>query len=295
MYRLLSSQVIINNVVTLTFPYIENSFNLDQNALKKAYRKYLKHIQPHCPYPDNNQLFYSDITTELNFTDYFSDEEFDVKEIERKINVNEVLYKDAEDRKKVLENALSYLEKTDPMFSELFCLIMNTVFCTATKKLGGTSVNPRFIGVMCAYHDMTAEEQAVPELLIHEFTHNVLFLDELRYGHYHYEKLYDPNLYLDAVDRGVKFKFPLNRCLHSLIVSAEILLARNAYIGHAPKVTQHLTSSKILERSKNYVQIIRQNKDFNQIMTDRSRELFAICEKFYGEYQLNEMGNDILL
>ena len=55
---------------------------------------------------------------------------------------------------------------------------MNTVFSISSKRLGGTSVNPRYIGVMCAYYDMMAEKDAIPELLIHEFTHNALFLDE---------------------------------------------------------------------------------------------------------------------
>lgn len=286
MYRLFSSEAIVENVITLSLPYVQDPENLDQNNLKKAYRYYLAEIQPHCPHMESSQLFRSDSQTELDFANYFAKEEMDTTEIEKQIDVNNVLYPNAEIRRQELEKAFAQIKMTDPTFAEIFQLVMNTVFCTVTQRIGGTSVNPKFIGVMCAYHDMTAEPKAIPELMIHEFTHNTLFLDELRFGHYHYEHLNDETTYLDASDRGVKFQMPFHRCLHSLIVSAEILLARDAYIGHEPTINQHLTSEKILVRSKKYVATIANSSAYDKIMTERSRELFNTVKNFFDGYQL---------
>lgn len=287
MYYLLSPQVIVDNVVTLAAPYIKDKVCLDQQGLKKAYQEYLMQLQPHCPYRNKSQLFYSDIETERAFTDYFSDEESDVTELDAQVNLAEVMYPDPKIRQYVLEKGLAYLEEADAIFSQVFRLVMNTVFCTV-QRIGGTSVNPAYVGVMCAYYDMTAEEGVVPELLIHEFTHNALFLDELRYGHFtDYQLLKNPAAQLQAIDRGVEFSFSFKRILHSLFVGGEILSARKKYLGHEVRVNQHIPSDQILARSKKYIQDISNNQAIRSLMTDRCCELFNTLEKFYMDYRLN--------
>lgn len=279
MYRLLSPQEIVNNLVTLVSPIIKEEKNIDALVIKKAYRQFLSNLQPHCPLTQDEKLFYSDAETEKLFSDYFINEETEIKG--ERIIPDSVLYPAAIDRKKALEKSLHQLEKIDPDFSDLFHLIMNTVFCTASQKLGGSSVNPQYIGVMCAYYDMNAEEKAIPELLIHEFTHNALILDELCYGHYDYQKMAaeKAQIYVRLSDYSYNISF--HRLLHSLIVNAEILLARDAYIGHQPLITQHLPSPGIVKRAKIYISETEKNQYVQMAMTERSRMLFDICKKFY--------------
>ena len=278
MYRLLSPQEIVNNLVTLVSPIIKEE-NVDTSAIKKAYRQFLLTLQPHCPLTMNEKLFYADADTEKLFADYFENEETEIKG--ERIIPDSVLYPNAIDRKKALEKSLHQLETIDPDFSDLFHLVMNTVFCTESQRLGGSSVNPQYIGVMCAYYDMNAEEKAIPELLIHEFTHNALILDELCYGHYDYQKMAEEKaqIYVRLPDYAYNISF--HRLLHSLIVNAEILLARDAYIGHQPLITQHLPSLGIVKRAKIYIEETEKNQHAQMAMTDRSRRLFDICKKFY--------------
>lgn len=83
----------------------------------------------------------------------------------------------------------------------LFKLIMNAVSCTTGSRIGGTAVNSVFIGVMCAYLGMIADKVSVAELLIHEFTHNILFLGALRFGHYHERGfLHNTDYFVEARD-----------------------------------------------------------------------------------------------
>ena len=279
MYRLLSPQIIVDNIVTLVSPLIDWKKNINADVIKKAYRQLLSKLQPHCTRINDEQLFYSDAQTEHLFDAYFTNEATELK-VDR-VYTDDVLYPIAEKRKQALENALLQLEKTDPGFPDLFRLIINTVFCTPSKRLGGTSVNPRYIGVICAYNDMCSEEKTIPESLMHEFTHNALFLDELRYGHYDYEKMSDEKALIQIRTDTYAFPISFHRCLHSLFVNAEVLLVRDAYVGHQPLISQHLSSQEIVSRAKVYIESTEKNPDAQMVMTERSRMLFDICKKFY--------------
>jgi len=282
MYQLLSPQIIVENIVALASPYIQNKKKLDSPSLKKAYCDYLQSIQPYCPLIHNNQLFYSDSETENLFSDYFSDSEIDMAEIYEKINLDAVMYPIANDRLNILKKSFSHIEKIDPTFCDVFRLVMNTVFCTVTKNLGGTSVNPKYIGVMCAHHDMQSEEDVIPELFTHEFTHNAILIDEHRYGHYkNYESLKDPETYIDATDRGMHFKLPLNRILHSMLVAVEIIKLRDAFIGHQPRINQHVVTDQLIARDKKYIKTIEENKKIKNLFTDRGCYLYELVKNFY--------------
>ena len=286
MYRLFSSKQILNNVLTLASPYLKQKTALHFSTLKDAYITYLEKLQPYCPFMRNQYMFYANQETEKAFENYFVPE-YRVPEAGLSYEPEIILYADPGYRREALEVTLNDLKQRDTIFSELFSLIMNTVFCTTSHRLGGTSVNPRYVGVMCAYYDMMAEKDALPELLIHEFTHNALFLDELRHGYYtDYKKLYDPASYVNANYRGMPIKLPFDRCLHSLIVSAEIILARDTYIGHQPRISQHLSSEEIIKRAKEYIAQIKANKAIHELMKERCHEVFETCATFFLCYHL---------
>ena len=59
MYRLFSSREIINNFLVLVLPHLQQKNEINYPLLKQAYLNYLKELQPHCPYMDNNQMFHA--------------------------------------------------------------------------------------------------------------------------------------------------------------------------------------------------------------------------------------------
>jgi len=284
MYRMLSAQEIINNIVALSLPFVNNKEPLAAPDLKLAHQKFLRSLQPHCPILNPEQLFYADCESEMAFENYFIREEIEYKHPALAVNLSELLYKNPLHRKLSLEQGLEQLSIDDPVFVALFKLTMNIVFCTTSNRLGGTSVNPRFIGVMCAHQDMNAERLAIPELFIHEFTHQALFLDDLRYGHYHHELMKEPKAFCDIHYNGANYPVSLHRCLHSLIVNAEVLMARDAFIGHQPRISQHLPSCELIHRANIYLAAINDNRYALAVMKDRAMELFEKCQSVYSQY-----------
>lgn len=282
MLRISSSKDILNTYLTLIKPYLNPSENIDVKALKEAYVQFLENTQPHCPHMRNNKLFDAGMELEADFSGYFGPE-FRVPEASEAYLPDVILYPDPNKRIEALEKAWLDLKKKDSAFHDLFPLLMNTVFPVHSQRLGGTSVNPSYMGVMCAYYDMTAEEATLPELLIHEFTHNCLFLDELRYRHYQdYKKLMDPDSFVHANYRGKAIKLPFDRCFHSLVVCAEIFLVREAYVGHEKLIGPHPTTDKLIARAKSYLEQIKTNRTIQTLMTDRCQEIVARCDQIFS-------------
>lgn len=282
MYRLLSPQVIVDNVVILASHKIQSKSNINTSVIKSAYCEFLSELQPHCPYTKDARLFYADAESEQLFLPYHAYKEIEI--LREFVAPQNPLYPQAEERKAAIQKSLTTLKTIDPTFVELFHLIMNTVLCTTTDFLGGgTSVNQEFIGVMCAYYDMDSEERAIPESLIHEFTHTALFLDELRYTHYQYDKMREQQAQIPVQFGGDSYSMTFRRCLHSLFVHAEVLIARDLYIGHGSLRSQHLSSPEIIKRAKIYIDATEKNSHIPSVMTERSRMLFDVCKQFYSQ------------
>lgn len=275
---IITAEKIIETLIALTHLH-HPSQSLDLPTLKKNYLSFLKDIQPYCPRMSDDNLFHSSLQVENEFTQFFTPDSRISNEAII-YDAGTVMYPDASVRAIKLQSSLETLDETDPIFAKLFRLVMNTVFCTGPHRVGGTSVNPSFVGVMCAYYDMTAEENAIPELFIHEFTHNILFLDEFRYKHYHdIESLNHPSTFVTTTDRG---DVPFERWFHALIVYAEIIHARDKYIGHDVRVTQHEPTDILISRAKVEIVNAKKNKLLSKILTDRAIELLHSCDHFYS-------------
>lgn len=282
MYTLYSAQEIIDNVLVLANPYIDNINLLTEKSLKSAYINWLSVIQPHCPIIEKNTLVYSDKSVDARFSKYFT-KEFRVADVD--IATQEMMYPDPLDRKLAIESALSKISEYDDTLYSLLMLTMNTIFCVTDKRNGGTSVNPSYIGVMCAHYDMYAEEMAIPELLIHELAHNFLFLDEHRYGYYtSYQYLEDKKTYVDSYYNKKIIKLPFDRVLHRMVIFTEILSLRDQYLGHATMKTQHMCTEEMLEVSRWYIAQIDNNEAILSIMKPRCREIYEKIKDFLKNY-----------
>ncbi len=75
-----------------------------------------------------------------------------------------------------------------------------------------------------------------------------------------------------------------HRCLHGLFVNAEVLLARDAFIGHEKLISQHLPTAEVIKRAKIYIKAVDKNSYLKIVMTERSAFLFEKSKQFYFSY-----------
>lgn len=71
---------------------------------------------------------------------------------------------------------------------------------------------------------------------------------------------------------------PLDKVFHSIIVSLEVLLFREHYLGHPEKPFLHPPSNILLSQTKNSIRTIIENPRIENLLTERSRNLLHQCE-----------------
>ena len=278
MNSIISPQKAIENIIVLCSAPTGN--DLDELLLKKIYQDWLKKIQPHCPIiSDNTEAIVVD-NKSTDFTDYFIKEDrvtFD------QIITESLMYPDVNVRIQHVKSAIHTLHENEPIKGSLFDLIINSVLFDQGISLGGTSVNPNYIGVICIHNDMYAETAAIPELLLHELAHNMLFLDELRYQHYKdYALLKLRANMIDSPYLDKTIKLPLDRVLHRMVVFIEILEYRNKHIGHMTRRSQHSSTDIILQTTKKYIHDIESLNLHNKLLTTRGYEIYKKCCNYFS-------------
>lgn len=136
-----------------------------------------------------------------------------------------------------IERAVKTIKSFDPVLGELLCLVINRIFLGESERAGGGSssgaigcvwLNPR--------HNWT--DQDFCEFLIHEFTHQLLFIDERRFGHYpEISEVEKPENF--ARSAILNRERPLDKVVHSLVVAFEVLRFRERYFDLAHKTHLH--------------------------------------------------------
>lgn len=174
-----------------------------------------------------------------------------------------------------VKQALASIQQYEPAFYELICLVITTIFSTPSKLAGGGSTSAA-IGCIWVNLRKHWQEQDVIEFLVHETTHNLVFLDELCYKHYDYEEISKKENY--AWSAILNKPRPLDKVFHSIIVSTEVLLFRNEILSHPNNSCLHPPTDVMLEQTKYSISYIKNNPRLCSCLTARAHELLDICE-----------------
>jgi hypothetical protein len=286
MYMLFSEQKVLSDLLKILDDHLVSMEYLDKTSIKKAYLEWLFTIQPSCPRMEEPQLFYSDMKTEKSFKRFFRNDLY-------LSPVNYGLYKegfmDSRERKDALIESLSLLKEKNEGFHKLFNVVMNTVLCPVSRIVGGSSVNPRYIGVMCAHSDMSTCHSAHFELFYQEFARSIMFIDEHAGPYYlDYRKLRNPAYYVRGFYTEVPIRVPLNHAVQRLVVFCELLMVRDEITGHDIKAQGTVESVELLEMIKWYLREILDNQAVFALLSNKGREIFCQVARFASKYQLPE-------
>lgn len=155
-----------------------------------------------------------------------------------------------QDKRARVENALHEIGLYAPAYAEIFRTVVTNIVILPSEiaRAGSTS---RAIGVIWANPKLSYTTSDLMEILLHEFTHQAMFLDELRYGHYSYRDIVDRSTWAKSAILNVRR--PLDKVLHSVVVAAEILLFRQLYIGQPVTPRVHPPTSIMLRQLEDSV------------------------------------------
>ena len=154
----------------------------------------------------------------------------------------------------------------------IFDLVIHTLFFHRSRHSGGGSVSSA-PGVVWCSPRRTWSVTDMAEFLVHELTHNFLFLDERRFEHY-----VDPQLLVNkdnfAVSAVLKMPRPLDRTFHSLVVASEVLSFREEN-GEPDEPLVHPPTKELLRACRSTIADIHAVINRRSLVTPRFMEILA--------------------
>jgi hypothetical protein len=149
------------------------------------------------------------------------------------------------EKKDRLNIALEEIGFFSAEYAALFQTIITDIFILPSRVAKGGSTS-QAVGVIWANPRISYTIFDLMEILVHEFTHHAMFLDELRYGHYAYVEILKRSTWARSAILNVDR--PLDKVLHSTVVAVEVLLWRSSYLGHPVQPRVHPPTDVLVEQ-----------------------------------------------
>lgn len=176
---------------------------------------------------------------------------------------------------KAVSEGKKHLQQSNNELGSLFDFAIHTMFYHRSKESGGGSVSSAPGVIWCSPRlNWTKEDMA--EFLVHELTHNMLFIDERRYQHYiDFDDIAIPENY--AKSAILMKPRPLDKVFHSLIVSHEVLSYRMEN-GEPVNPNVHPSTQKMYDAALETIDTIRELLGRKTLVTTRFLELMDKVE-----------------
>ena len=174
-----------------------------------------------------------------------------------------------------VSESLRWIASIDSGLHQIFQSYIHTMIYNRTLTNGGGS-NSLLPGVIWFGHRKNWCRQNIGEFIIHELTHNIMFIDELLSRHHPSACIIaDKNLW--PVSAILKKARPVDKVLHSLVVASEVLSFRKVF-GEPSQYLAHPPSPEIFESMAVTIHSLRQINEQETILTDRGLELVSLVE-----------------
>lgn len=273
MYYTLGFKQNIDNCVKLISTKETNKFT-SLLELKAALARYIDLVQPQnkISFPISDlPVLISSIDQKAILAGAFSVRS-QLNDLAQASMIEDLHFADEEKYQERLHSAIRLIESQNIQLASLINIVFRyTIFGKSSKAHGGSSSNA--LGVLWINPTNKWTLQDYCEFLVHEVTHQLLFLDERIYGHYsHYQKISLKENF--AFSTILKRSRPLDKVIHSYFVGMNVLNYRqnygsdenNSYTLH-PSIDQLL---KGLEDTRNSL-----TSTHWSLMTGRVNELFG--------------------
>jgi hypothetical protein len=175
-----------------------------------------------------------------------------------------------------VQAAIERFREIDPGFWTTFDLYVNFVLCPFSRySRGGTDSD--CIGALYLSRARDYSLRDLYEIIIHEFTHTVMFLDEHLIAHYGDEDAmaHQENWVRATISGTLR---PLDKVLHSMVVATEILLHRDRVLGHDADTTIHQKTPELAESVRLTIASMLDHPNRDQILGPRGFQLIDLCQ-----------------
>lgn len=268
----------IENIYRLAAPFLQGKEVETMSDLKPAYLRFLKSVHPEFPLEAGQDIYIRELDRAEAFAGAFSASRLNDLYQERMVgrfHDQEQL----EDNIQQVNRALNRLQEIKPELVELFKLAVHSVlFCGSEKNQENSSAHGgttnKCIGLIWLNLKPNMSEQNIIEMLIHELTHTLVFLDELNFEHFNYDNISKKDYW--AVSSILKRQRPMDKVIHSVLVSMEILYARKNYLPYATEENLvHPKTPALTKNVENSVASVLSHPLLEEVCLPRTIELMT--------------------
>lgn len=271
MFFLVGPRQLLETAVLLGSRFREPG-TVNRETVRRAFLRFLWDYQPDVPHSDERDTeFVSDPARTRRLASLFRLSRTD--DIHKNV-IEEDRIGESTWGLEVARAAFLRIRQEHPAYSELLTFQTRFVFSAPSKvSRGGTS--SAALGVIWSDVRKKWSLADVYEFFIHENTHTSIFLDELRYRHYSRlaENVLDRSRY--KVSAVLDVQRPVDKALHSLVVSTEILAARQSWLGHPKSPRLHPRTDQLLLQAQASLEALA--TDASRAIMPRGRDLLEMC------------------
>ena len=206
----------------------------------------------------------------------------------------------SEDREtfaKAIDAALLYIAEHDLHLARVFNLVVNKILLANTGKTtigngahAGSSSGA--IGLIWISGSSLLDNGSLVEVLVHELTHNLMFIDELVHTHYNYDLIADRRGFCTSaiLDR----LRPIDKVIHSIAVALEVVMCRRALAFGSCSSAVHPNSAAVVRSSLKSIGSVEDNEFVRSVASNR---VFEILEAYrsIADKLLREEFDEIVL
>lgn len=276
MYGLFGIDLNIENIYKLAALYAGDTEIITTRDLKSPYIQYLQSVHSEFPIRMENNVVVTDTSRAKKFASAFS--ESVINDLHQEKMVGELYHPDLfASNVALVERSLKALRKIRPDLGELFDLAVHSVvLCNSNQNSegfrahGGTT--NKCIGLIWLNVRPDTSEINVIEMLVHELTHTLVFLDELNYGHFIYENITKSDFW--AISSILKRRRPMDKVIHSILVSMELLYARSNFLPSVDETELlHPTSQDLFKNIQDSIDSVLSHPRLEGVCKPRAIEL----------------------
>lgn len=269
MYEMLGEQACLHLVDRLTIGSPERAEPMTSAVRKRLYNDFLERSEGIPRSTSARPQWTLDCTVErlllgrverdsqLNDNAYYREPDFLVSRLARREEVDADISQ--------IERLRPQLRATAPRFWHLFDTVINHIVLPESpiRTRGGTS--SRAIGVIYLCEPTRQSISDLYEFFVHELTHTMIFIFELSFSLYDYDRIAIPENY--CIASLTRRKRPLDKVFHSLIVATELLLHRIRGYTPTEALYYHGDSSFLLDGINDSIRSVYDHPLAEQLLT----------------------------
>jgi len=278
----------LETLVSLVTPFAGDQPRQTPDEIRSAYLRFLRDRQPEVPFVGEDHLgIVDDERTTDRLAQLFGLEDTPVGKASG--------YEEGRDpeeslpgwKRDLVAGGIDDCRQLDPTLGAMLDLVTDSVFATANSLAAGSMTTGKALGVIWIDPLKGWSNFDCVEGLVHEMTHTLLMLDELRYVHYpDYPELKKAeNLARSAIRSEAR---PLNAVVHSYVVAVELLAlrARHRPQGFVPRL--HAESGELRTKTERARESMLGLDNFDELTTPRLVEVLERVDRLLAETPVEE-------